>query len=109
MGRVSVGWLEFYFSFGLNLFILRTAAQKNSTQHRETYAINIVLDNAGKKHLEQGTGNPAHLNMAIVIANSLFYAVDNASKTKTGIMPLMLTDYIENGTNEMISAITRKR
>src|SRR5688500_8847520 len=66
--------------------ILRATAQKNVIQGRDTYGVTIVLDNPGTKDLEQGTGDPSHPYIAVVIANRLLYIVENTSQIKTGIM-----------------------
>ena len=89
--------------------ILRATAQKNVIQGRDTYGVTIVLDNAGTKDLEQGTGNSSHPYIAIVIANRLLYIVENTSQIKTGIMQVILVDYSEKEVNEMIDAISQKR
>ena len=89
--------------------ILRAAAQKNVIQGHDTYGVTIVLDNAGTKAFEQGTGNSAHPYVAVVIANRLLYVVENTSKIKTGIMQIALVDYSEKEVNDMIEAITQKR
>jgi hypothetical protein len=89
--------------------ILRATAQKNIIHGRDTYGVTIVLDNAGTKDLEQGTGNSEHPYIAVVIANRLLYVVENKSQIKTGIMQIILVDYTEKEVNDMIDAINQKR
>lgn len=89
--------------------ILRATAQKNVIQGRDTYGVTIVLDNAGTKDLEQGTGNSEYPHIAVVIANRLLYVVENTSQMKTGIMQIILVDYSEKEVNDMIEAINQKR
>lgn len=89
--------------------ILRADAQKNIVQGHDTYNITMVFDNKGTKDLEQGTGNPSYPKIAVVIANRLFYVVENVSKISTGIMDVILVDYTEKEVNDLTNAINHKK
>ncbi|MGF2412294.1 MAG: hypothetical protein ACQUYJ_08210 [Ferruginibacter sp.] len=50
----------------------------------------MTFDTKGTKDLEEGTANPLHPQLAIVIANKLLYVVDNNVNSKIGIMCVTL-------------------
>jgi hypothetical protein len=69
----------------------------------------MTFDNIGTKDLEEGTGNPLHPKMAVVITNKLMYVVDNTVKIKTGVMFVGLIGYSEQEMKIMKKAVDNKK
>jgi len=69
----------------------------------------LTFDEKGTKDLEEGTGNPMHPKIAVVIANKLLYVVENTSKIKTGIMCIALIGYSEQEMETMRHSVENKR
>lgn len=69
----------------------------------------MTFDNKGTKDLEEGTGNPLHPKIAVVVANRLLYVVENKTSIKTGIMCLGLAGYSEKEMEEMRNSVDMKR
>ncbi len=84
---------------------LETAHLKN----RNDAELCLTFDKKGTKDLEEGTGDPMHPKIAIVIANKLLYVVENTSKIKTGIMCIALIGYSEQEMETMRRSVENKR
>lgn len=69
----------------------------------------MTFDAKGTKDLEEGTGNPLHPQLAIVIANKLLYVVDNNVNSKIGIMCVTLVGYSAKEIQTMLQAVVDKR
>ncbi len=69
----------------------------------------MTFDPKGTKDLEEGTKNPLHPQIAIVIANKLLYVVDNNVKSEIGIMCVSLVGYSEQEMQTMRQAVVDKK
>jgi hypothetical protein len=69
----------------------------------------ITFDSKGTKDLAEGTGNPLHSKIAVVVANRLLYVVENTTSIKTGVMCLELVGYSEKEIEEMRNSVNIKR
>ena len=69
----------------------------------------MTFDELGTFDLQNGTGDPAHPKIAVVIANRLIYVVENSAQIKTGIMCTILVDYSRQEIADMVRSINEKR
>jgi preprotein translocase subunit SecD len=69
----------------------------------------MTFDAKGTKDLEEGTKNPLHSQLAVVIANKLLYVADNNVKSEIGIMCVALVGYSEQEMQIMRQAIVNKK
>lgn len=69
----------------------------------------MIFDKIGARDLKDGTGNPLHPEIAVVVANRLLYVVKNTISFKTGVMCVGLEGYSEEEIEEMRQAIDMKR
>lgn len=73
--------------------ISRTELKKTKLKDVVYTDLCIKFDEKGTRDLEEGSGNIAHPKIAVVLANKLFYVVDNTSKMKTGAACISLIGY----------------
>jgi len=83
--------------------------QKNKTEQGISKSLYLKFDSEVTKDLAEGTGNPFHSKIAVVIANKLLYVVENNAKIKTGVMNIYVGNYSDQGIQEMQNAIANKK
>ena len=66
--------------------ISKTKLEKTHLNESDYTELCMTFDNKGTKDLAEGTGNPLHPKIAVVVANRLLYVVDNTAPIKTGVM-----------------------
>jgi hypothetical protein len=77
---------------------------------RGTYTdLRLIFDAKGIADLREGTGNPMHPLMAVVLAGKLIYVVDNVSKITTGVMNVGLVNYSDKEIIDLKNEIDHKR
>jgi len=76
---------------------------------RDDAELCLTFDDQGTRDLEEGTGNPMHPKIAVVVANRLLYVVENRSKIKTGIMCIALIGYSGQEMEAMRHTVENKR
>ncbi|MDO6432757.1 hypothetical protein Q4E93_19275 [Flavitalea sp. BT771] len=79
--------------------------QKEDYNGKTITSLCLTFDAKGTRDLQDGTGDPAHPKLALVIANKLLYVVDNSAKISKGVMNIMLDDYSEKDIQSMEKAI----
>ena len=67
--------------------------------------MSLEFDAQGTEDLKDGTGNPQHPKIAVVIANKLLYVVDNDAKIETGRMQILLEGYSDQQLNRIKESI----
>lgn len=89
--------------------VARTQLTKTSMESGIYTELCMIFDPKGTQDLRNGTGNPQHPKIAVVVANQLLYVVDNNSKIKTGVMCVGLVDFSESEMLSLKAEVDNKR
>jgi hypothetical protein len=89
--------------------ISKVKLETTHLKDRDDAELCLTFDDQGTRDLEEGTGNPMHSKIAVVVANRLLYVVENTSKIKTGIMCISLIGYSEQDMKTMRRSVENKR
>jgi len=95
-------------AFGAVEDIRLTRLETTKTPEGENTALCLELNKKGTKELADGTGNPEHSEIAIVVTGKLFYVVKNFSKITTGVVCLTLDGYSRQELIELKKKIDNK-
>jgi hypothetical protein len=87
----------------------QTKLEKTHLEGGDYTELCMTFNSKGTKDLAEGTGNPLHLKIAVVVANRLLYIVENTTSIKTGVMCVGLTGYSEKEMEEMKTSVDNKR
>jgi hypothetical protein len=87
----------------------KTELKKKHLKDGDYTELCMMFNNKGTKDLAEGTGNPLHPNIAIIIANKLLYVVENTTSIKTGVMCVGLVGYSEQEMKKMKISADNKR
>ena len=89
--------------------IVKAELEQNKLDGKTYNNLCMTFDAEGTKDLEEGTGNPRHPQIAIVIANKLLYVVDNNVNFTTGMMCVALVGYFKMEMEMMLQAVLDKK
>ena len=89
--------------------VIKTKIEKTQLKNGDYTELCMTFDKIGTENLTEGTGNPLHPKIAVVVANHLLYVVENTTSIKTGVMCVGLVGYSEKEMEEMRHSVDIKR
>lgn len=69
----------------------------------------MMFDSKGRKGLAEGTGNPAHPKIAVIIANKLLFVADSKASITTGVVSVFLDGYSGEEMQQICNSVNEKR
>ncbi len=69
----------------------------------------LIFDSTGTAKLAEGTGNPLHPKIAVVLTNQLYYVVENNVSIKTGVMCIAIENHNDENLKQLQNTIANKK
>jgi hypothetical protein len=89
--------------------IINAKLRKENDNGETLTSLCLTFDAKGTRDLQEGTGDPAHPKLAVIIANKLLFVVDNSTKTSKGVMFILLNGHSEKDIQFMQRSIDEKK